>query len=133
MIGQTLRGTRILTGILIVALLVGYALWQSREMIRGPVISVKAPGNGGTLSGPYAEITGNAENIAFINLNGRTIYTNSDGDFREAVLLPDGYSVIQISAKDRFGRTTTETLEVVSENNQTSNVAEAQSSNSRRN
>ncbi len=51
-------------------------------------------------------INGNAEHANFISINGREINIDKEGDFTEKIVLPDGYSVVTIFARDKFGKDT---------------------------
>jgi len=52
-------------------------------------------------------LTGQAENISRLWLNGRSIFTNRNGQFTAAVILENGYTVTTLVAEDRYGRSTT--------------------------
>lgn len=89
-----------------VALLLGYAVFQARFLIAGPQISLTSD-----LQNTYSErlitLEGHAENITHITLNGRQIYTDKTGYFKEALILENGYTVATLRAEDRYGRETT--------------------------
>ncbi|MEK7179147.1 MAG: hypothetical protein AAB727_02750 [Patescibacteria group bacterium] len=99
---------------LIAALIVlGYAYGRTENLLRGPDISLVEPANGETVAEPLAEITGIIRNASFITLNGRQIYTDESGFFKEFVLLSYGYNVLLLEARDKFGRSTKKTIELV--------------------
>ena len=50
-----------------------------------------------------ATVSGNAKNANYISLNGREIFIDKDGSFKESIALIPGYSVITIDATDKFG------------------------------
>lgn len=85
-----------------------YVIFQARFLISGPQIA---------LTGDYAfrynqrqiEITGTAFNISRLWLNDRPIYTNAQGNFKEVIVLENGYTVTTLRAEDRYGRETTAT------------------------
>ena len=104
---------RIIVVSLVVVLMVGYSLYQARNLIHGPEITITSPTPGSTLHAPLVTIAGTAENIAFISLNDRQIFVNSNGDFSEQLLLAPGYNVWTISAKDKFGRVISKKIELV--------------------
>ena len=99
--------------VLIVLGLVFYAYHQSREYLNGPVIEITSPRNGSTVTDSYVEIVGHAKNITFISLNDREITTDTDGNFKEPLLLPEGYTIMTLRARDRWKRERVETLELV--------------------
>ncbi len=91
-------GFVVLLGLVIVA----YSGFQAQKIIRGPVIKIYSPQNGSTYSKALIEIEGLAQNIAHINLNGRKIFTDKNGYFKEKLLLSPGYNIIKLDAEDKF-------------------------------
>ena len=94
-------------------LLVCYVAFQSKNLIQGPIITITEPQNGETLTYNVVTVEGSARNISYIYLNDRQIFVDTLGNFRETVIAPLGYSIIKISAKDKFGRMTERYLHVV--------------------
>lgn len=106
---------RLITGIVAFAAIGGYALYQARNLITGPVISITEPYNGGAQKDSLVEIKGQARNISAISLNDRPIYIDESGYFVEKLLLEEGYNIMKLKAQDKFGRSTEKTLELVLE------------------
>jgi hypothetical protein len=86
--------------IFVVTAIASYAVFQAREYIRGPEIKIEEISQNKNLS----KISGTAERVAFLSLNGKQIYTDKDGKWQETILLLPGYNIVEVSAKDRFGR-----------------------------
>ena len=111
------RTPKLIIGISITALvalgLVVYAYLQSREYLRGPVIVIEEPLNGASSTTSLVSLQGHARNVSFLTLNGRQIFTDEKGIFRESLLLEDGYNIMTLEAKDRFGHTVEKRLELV--------------------
>jgi hypothetical protein len=93
---------------LLIVVLVLYILWQARYLLAGPQITLENEpprvGNERIIT-----LSGTAENISSITLNGRQIFTDTHGHFEEALVLETGYTIATIAATDRYGRTTTVT------------------------
>ena len=89
-----------------------YVLFQTRNLLRGPVIKITTPKNGEAVSQKLVEIQGVARNIVEIKLNDRDIVIDENGHFSEQLLLAPGYTIMSLSARDRFGRTTSRSLEL---------------------
>ncbi len=102
-------GLVLLLGLVILA----YSAFQAEKLIRGPVINVYSPQNGSTFSKSLIEVEGLAKNIAYINLNGRKIFTDKNGYFKEKLLLSPGYNIIKLDAQDKFEQYEEKVLEVV--------------------
>jgi hypothetical protein len=103
--------------ILVVILLIGYTLFQAKNLIRGPILIIDAPLDGDTVPYEVVDISGSAENISAISLNDSPIFVDKDGKFLEKVVVAPGYSIIKISARDRFNRTVTKYLHLVLKEN----------------
>jgi hypothetical protein len=103
---------KILLSIIIFLLILGYALFQARNLIIGPEITILAPKNGDNLTNPLVIITGVATNITRISLNDRQIFVDKKGNFSEKLLVPAGYTIIKLAAQDKFGRTTQKLVEL---------------------
>lgn len=98
----------------LIVILVGfYAYWQSKDYIEGSRITFLEPKDGSSVQTEAVIIEGNAKNIAYISLNDSPIFVDSKGDFREKILLLDGYNIISVKAQDRFGKKTEKNISVV--------------------
>lgn len=90
-----------------------YAYLQSREFLQGPVLNIQTPENGALATTSFSALQGTARNVSFLTLNGSQIFTDEQGRFREPLLLSEGYTIMLLEARDRFGHTATKKLELV--------------------
>ena len=90
--------------IILIGGFVFYGLYKSKDFLTGPKIIIESPANGQTVSNSYLEIKGAAKNVSLLYLNGRQIFTDKNGIFKENLLLARGYNIIEVSAKDKFNR-----------------------------
>jgi len=103
---------RVFLLLLLIALL-GYGLFQSRNLIRGPVISIEEPDTAFlSLAEPLFKISGTTQNVSDIRLNGASIFVDESGSFREALVAPQGYTIMTVTVTDRFGRERSQQLEI---------------------
>ncbi len=107
------RLLKIWTTVSVIVIILGYGMFQAKNLIAGPEIEISSPANGTLVGESLIEIQGTAKHISFFTLNGDKIYTDEAGVFKEKILLSYGYNVMTLEAKDRFGRTVTETLELI--------------------
>lgn len=91
----------------------GYAVYQTKDFVRGPVVGLTTPADGETFREPILSLSGTAQRVSFVSLNGRPIFTDKEGAWSEQVILHAGYNVITVTAKDRFGRETTVVRRVI--------------------
>ena len=100
--------SNLVVSLLVIALVLGalsYLAFQARFLITGPQIALS--GEVATLqSERVVTLSGTANNITAIYLNGRPIVTDEHGVFEEEVILENGYSLVTIEAVDRYGRRT---------------------------
>ncbi len=89
-----------------------YALFESYKILRGPVINIKSPKPYEEINLPFVAIEGETKNISLITLNDRQIFIDEDGVFREKLLLPEGYTIIELEAFDRFKKKVVKSLSI---------------------
>lgn len=80
-----------------------YVAFQARHILEGPVITLSSEATQETTE-PTLLLSGTALNITSLSLNGRAIYTDDAGAFTETLVLPLGYTIMTLTAKDRYGR-----------------------------
>lgn len=78
----------------------------------GPKITLFEPEDG-MVVGDQVRITGIAQNITDIHLNDMPITTDKQGRFYVSIVIPHGYSIITLTAHDRFKRETRITRQLV--------------------
>lgn len=86
-------------------LMIAYVLFQARFLIGGPRITLT---NQPTVvqTERLVTLTGSAFNITHLWLNDRAIFTDEQGYFSEDIILPSGYTIVTLRARDRYGRET---------------------------
>lgn len=88
----------------ITLIILGYGLFQARNFLRGPKISIASPQNGIDSATPIVLVSGLASNITHISMDDRPIFVDKLGNFSEKLLLRPGYNIIKLRAQDKFGR-----------------------------
>ncbi|PIR86298.1 hypothetical protein COU13_01705 [Candidatus Kaiserbacteria bacterium CG10_big_fil_rev_8_21_14_0_10_43_70] len=94
-------------------LILFYSYFEARNILFGPKIIVNTPDEGIVVSEKFVTITGKAENIKDIWMNGRAIPVTEDGMFEESILLTEGYNRVILEAVDKTGRETSEIVQIV--------------------
>ena len=104
------RITRIVlvTFFILVAL---YAYYEGRGLLYGPAIEID--NRVMEVSEPFITIEGNARRISSLSMNGTSIVVTEDGAFSEGYVLAPGYNRITLSARDRWGKTTERSIEIL--------------------
>ena len=93
-----------------IALFLGYSIFEARKLLEGPQIFIAAPQDWAEVGGPLFTIRGNIQNAAFFSINGNQTFADEQGNFTDQLSLPPGYAVVEVAARDRFGRTTVKDL-----------------------
>lgn len=97
-----LKFTSIIIGLLF---MVAYVSFQARYLIVGPqILMTDAPDQ--LQNERQVFLSGTAYNISHLWLNDRPIYTDAKGNFKEALVLENGYTISTLRAEDRYGRET---------------------------
>lgn len=82
-----------------------YTIFQARHLITGPeIVLIDVPS--AVQNERRITLSGSTHNITHLWLNDRPIYTNAQGNFEEALVLENGYTVATLRAEDRYGRIT---------------------------
>lgn len=88
---------------IVVCCFIAYVLFQARFILAGPQISLSSEATPARTQ-RMVTLSGTASNIVRMTLNGRQIYTDSSGNFNEALVLENGYTIATLEAEDRYGR-----------------------------
>ncbi|MBU1091585.1 hypothetical protein KKA27_01865 [Patescibacteria group bacterium] len=113
MMGRNSFFIKLFIGLCVSVCLFFYFFHQSRAFLLGPQIAVRSPENGETLSKSIVFVNGSAVNTDSLLLNDRPIITDSFGNFEEQLILTKGYNIIELTAKDKFGRKVNKKIEIV--------------------
>lgn len=81
----------------------GYFLYQLKNYFWGPKIILNNLTEWNLTNNDFFEIQGSTKNISDFFLNGRKVFINGVGDFKENLVLAKGLNILQIKARDRFG------------------------------
>ena len=87
-----------------VVLMGSYFIYQMRDWIFLPELTVQEPADGATFWGPAVIIQGITTPGTRLTVEGVEAYSGKNGEFRVDLLLPNGFHVIDIVAENRFGR-----------------------------
>lgn len=109
---NTQRKLKIGFFVLLIIGLGAYALFQSKNLIEGPRLTITEPKDGATLTYNLMEIKGTAYNISAISIDDRAIFVDKDGNFSEKLIAPVGYSIIKVGARDKFGKSVEKLIRV---------------------
>ncbi|HSX41037.1 MAG TPA: RodZ domain-containing protein [Candidatus Saccharimonadales bacterium] len=107
---------RLLTGLgSAVALIgiVGYLIWQFSALTAAPDLNVKAPTKDQELYGSLIEVSGHVGSGADVYVNDSPILTDAGGNFTDSIALQDGVNAIKVTAKNRLGKTTVVTRNIL--------------------
>jgi len=99
--------------ILLGIVVMGYSVFQAQKILTGPKITVLSPINGATYTTALIEIKGIAKNTSVLLLNDRPLYTDKLGNFSDTLLLSQGYNILKLEAKDKFGSETKKMIEII--------------------
>ena len=92
-------------------IVIGYAYFEARGILFGPSITVTSQVT--MVDQPFVTIKGQADRIASLSMNGKTIAVTEDGAFSEPYLLAPGDNRIVLDARDKYGRSREQVIEIV--------------------
>lgn len=94
-------------------LLTLYSIFQARFLILGPRIQITSPREGHPVENPLVMLEGRAQNVSWISLNDRQIFTDEKGKWSEKLIVSRGLSIMTLQARDRFGREIRKSLRII--------------------
>lgn len=97
--------------VLFFLLLIAYALYEAQGILFGPTIYV--PNEMITVNEAFIYISGRAERISELRMNGAPVPVTEAGEFREPYVLIPGSNHILLEARDARNRTAAKRLEIV--------------------
>lgn len=90
--------------IIIVFVVVTYAIFNTRLLIKGPEIEIIDLVSGQKIEEDLVEIKGKVNDISFISLNDRQIFIDENKMFKEKILLTNKINNVKIYAENKFGK-----------------------------
>lgn len=72
-------------------------------IIMGPQIVVHTPTPWQEISEGWVEVSGTIKYVSSAKINGRTLSLHTDNSFTEIIAVVPGYTILEITAQDRFG------------------------------
>ncbi|MDO8481828.1 MAG: hypothetical protein Q7S75_01960 [bacterium] len=90
-----------------------YAYYEARGLLFGPTI--RTPTEVTVSHDRFIFIRGSADRISALFMNGKPVSVTESGAFEEPYLLAVGYNRILLRARDKYGRTSEEVVEVIYE------------------
>lgn len=91
----------ITTSLFSIALL--FALWQIGNVVFTHKVKLTNRIDGQTLQTKMLSLSGTAPKIKVLKVNGNIVPISTTGKWNDAILLPDGYSIVTIESKDAYG------------------------------
>ena len=100
--------TRFLT-LSLLTIVAGYGLVEAGPILAGPSLTIASPANSSAFASGIVAISGSAARAVALTLNGAPVLPDQNGAFSTTLAFPKGDTILTFVAKDRFGRTTTDT------------------------
>lgn len=101
---STLKFIRLAIIVIVACIIVGYAIWRSRDFVKGPDLEIFEPTNGISIESNTILISGKAIRANNLLLNGNSISIDEEGSWKETLIIFPGINHISIEASDRFGK-----------------------------
>lgn len=93
--------------LLVVAAIIAYLSWQFSALAAAPRLEITSPVSDQVITGAVAEISGKTTPGADVFINDSAILVDAEGKFTDKLALSDGLNTIQITAKNKLGKSTT--------------------------
>lgn len=94
-------------------MVVGYSFFALKDVLRGPRIDIETPESGYSTTTQMIGVSGRVFRGNLFFINNATTTIDLEGNFSEQLLLSSGYNIMTLEARDRYGRTRSETIEMI--------------------
>ena len=101
---------------IILAAVVGiasYSLIEARSLFERNNLMIEKPENASVVDEKMLNIIGRARNVADISVNGLPVFVDESGYFAVPYIASEGYNIVEVALKDKFGRVDKKTVEIV--------------------
>lgn len=111
----TITPKKILVGLasIFVLIMVGYVSWQFSQLSAPPIIRLANQEKSST-DASFVIVSGEVDSGSDVFINDSPILTSPDGSFSDRVMLVNGNNQIKVSARNKFGKESTKTIDVES-------------------
>lgn len=90
-----------------------YLFWQFSALTAAPKLEVTNPDKDQVLYGSLITVSGRVGGGADVYVNDSPILSDAQGNFADAIALQDGVNAIRVTAKNRLGKSTTVTRNIL--------------------
>lgn len=111
----TPRTVAALVGIAALVGVVGYLLYGVDNFVSSPWLVVEEPMTGSTVTSDRVTVSGRTRPNAQVRINGQAVLADTNGAFREDVMLAAGTNTIVVESTNTFDKTTTQHIVVAAE------------------
>lgn len=98
------RSLGVIASVTFLLLFLVYAGFETWKFVAGPSLNITKPSDFETVIDPMIKVEGVVKRAAFISINGNQVFADKDGNILNELLLPEGYTIIRVEVKDRFGK-----------------------------
>ncbi|MBI2627825.1 MAG: hypothetical protein HYW71_00095 [Candidatus Niyogibacteria bacterium] len=81
-----------------------YFFYEARDLFFGFSAEIFYPKEGMFLENSELTVAGKVKNASYIFLNGRRIFTDEKGFFKENFIMATGVNAISLKAENKYGR-----------------------------
>jgi len=99
-------------GAAFIVLTFGYIIWQVWSINKTPSLQIFEPPNNAVIKGSFVLVRGQTDPGLAVTVNDQSIFVDDKGDFQNQLGLSPGAKQITITAKNRFNKEASQTLNI---------------------
>jgi hypothetical protein len=105
-LGATSRWVASLAALAVLAVIVGYLLWQFSSLTAAPKLSLSSPAKDEVIDASSIEVAGVTASGADVFLNDVPLPSDVDGKFKTVLILQPGINEVRVVSKNKLGKET---------------------------
>ncbi len=98
---------------LLLLIALSYGGWRAYPLVAGPSVIISSPKDGEVIPLGTFTMTGKASRVKNIEIQGRSIPIDQDGNFSEILVSQSPYTILVVKATDFYDKTIVKTIRVV--------------------
>ena len=99
--------------VILIILTISYGVWRAFPLILGTSITVSYPKDFDTVASSSFQISGRVVRATELKIQGKTVSTDTDGNFNEILVASKPYTLVVLEAKGKYNENIVKSITVV--------------------
>jgi cytoskeletal protein RodZ len=113
-------------GLIFVVITISYLIWQVASINKTPSLEIFKPQNYEVIKGSFVLVKGKTDPGIIVTVNEQNVFVDKEGNFTFPLSIAPGTKNLEFTAKNKFDKTITKSISVISESGLTQSQSNLQ-------